>query len=473
MGLFDILALGAAHAAGSAAAEITRAKQRENEQERKKLETWNALFDQLTDAQWAFNSHIEKLEMGGFFDDFDLETTLDAGQAAVDAVIRQINEYRTKVDAYVAKGGMPEYVKDFHDIDQYTEKLEHLNRHNLSELQRMSVFQEDVDTLVDYVADLIASMAGALSGEDFGAMSGATFELECKSLIESMGFKTEVTKATGDGGIDLVAYDNRPISAGKYIVQCKRYKDTVGEPILRDLYGVVMAERANKGILITTGTFTRQAEAFAKGKQLELIDGNRFLQLLSQYGITGSTLPARSRLFNAGVRYRSLPECGNEDALVGSLRNAYVSLKELLNQVETWGVTDDLLKIFNLAETDMSLTQLLKYETVGYIDWIIRNHQPISNDEADFLCKATGESIHIEDIENLSALYPLSGSYEVPCIALVIQFVGSQLAGDETGEQALSFFEIVGVISTTVMDCDGKARSETSLEAMKSLFQSS
>ena len=116
-------------------------------------------------------------------------------------------------------------------------------------------------------------------------LSGIEFEKVCQMLVEKMGFTTQTTKASGDGGIDLIAYNHQPFLSGKYIIQCKRYAGSVGEPIIRDLYGVVTSERANKGILMTTGHFTKSAVAFATGKPIELIDGVALKNLLLQYGM--------------------------------------------------------------------------------------------------------------------------------------------------------------------------------------------
>ena len=117
-------------------------------------------------------------------------------------------------------------------------------------------------------------------------LSGIEFENLCKNLLEKMNFEVSTTKQSGDGGIDLIAYNHQPMLEGKYIVQCKRYSGSVGEPIIRDLYGVVNSERANKGILITTGTFTKSAVEFSMGKQLELIGGERLNQLLNSYSVS-------------------------------------------------------------------------------------------------------------------------------------------------------------------------------------------
>lgn len=125
-----------------------------------------------------------------------------------------------------------------------------------------------------------------IMGNDINSLSGVEFENLCQQLIEKMGFSVDTTKASGDGGIDLIAHNDQPILSGKYIIQCKRYSGSVGEPIIRDLFGVVTSERANKGILMTTGYFTKSAVSFADGKPIELIDGDKIIGLLQKYNIS-------------------------------------------------------------------------------------------------------------------------------------------------------------------------------------------
>lgn len=137
---------------------------------------------------------------------------------------------------------------------------------------------------------------------DINSLSGIEFENICQQLIEKMGFSVETTKASGDGGIDLIANNYEPILSGRYIIQCKRYSSSVGEPIIRDLYGVITSERANKGILMTTGYFTKSAVSFAEGKQIELIDGAKLNGLLMKYGmydlVNGTAALNIQQLFN-------------------------------------------------------------------------------------------------------------------------------------------------------------------------------
>jgi hypothetical protein len=61
---------------------------------------------------------------------------------------------------------------------------------------------------------------------------------------------------------------------GKGIVQCKRWRERqVGVTVVRELYGVMVADGAVRGIIVSSGTFTPDAVAFAAGKSLTLVDG--------------------------------------------------------------------------------------------------------------------------------------------------------------------------------------------------------
>jgi type I restriction enzyme M protein len=115
-------------------------------------------------------------------------------------------------------------------------------------------------------------------------LDGYEFEELITDLLNRMGFRTEPTNKASDGGIDIVAYSDEAITSGKYIIQCKRYSGSIGEPIIRDLYGVVNHTNATKGILITNSYFTKAAKGFAAGKPIELIGGDKLSELMSDYG---------------------------------------------------------------------------------------------------------------------------------------------------------------------------------------------
>ena len=119
--------------------------------------------------------------------------------------------------------------------------------------------------------------------KDIDKLDGHQFEDLVEKLIKKMGFMTDEQKRAADGGIDIKAFNEQPLFKGKYIIQCKRYSKPIGESIIRDLYGVVTAENANKGILISNSAFTKAAMDFAGNKPLELISGRKLISLLDKH----------------------------------------------------------------------------------------------------------------------------------------------------------------------------------------------
>jgi restriction system protein len=111
------------------------------------------------------------------------------------------------------------------------------------------------------------------------------FENLVSNLFTRMGLDTKQTRSSKDGGVDAVAFDLRPVLGGKVVIQAKRYKHPVGVSAVRDLYGTMMNEGANKGILVTTSSYGPDAYDFAKDKPIELIDGGGLLYLLEQNGV--------------------------------------------------------------------------------------------------------------------------------------------------------------------------------------------
>lgn len=96
--------------------------------------------------------------------------------------------------------------------------------------------------------------------------------------------EVHVTRASRDGGVDAIAFDPDPIKGGKIVIQAKRYTNVVGVSAVRDLYGTVLNEGANRGILVTTSDYGPDAYKFAQGKPITLLNGGNLLSLLSEHG---------------------------------------------------------------------------------------------------------------------------------------------------------------------------------------------
>src|SRR5262249_28738953 len=120
----------------------------------------------------------------------------------------------------------------------------------------------------------------AMDWEDFEHLIRELFEKE----FAANGGDVKVTQASRDGGVDAVAFDPDPIRGGKIVIQAKRYTNVVGVSAVRDLYGTVMNEGANKGILVTTADYGADAYEFANGKPLTLLNGGNLLSLLAKHG---------------------------------------------------------------------------------------------------------------------------------------------------------------------------------------------
>ncbi|WP_274912222.1 restriction endonuclease [Streptomyces sp. WZ-12] len=126
---------------------------------------------------------------------------------------------------------------------------------------------------------------------DLHAMDPLAFEQLVAELFRAMGMQAVTTQRSGDGGIDVDALDPDPIRGGKIVVQVKRYRNTVPPTAVRDLYGTVQSEGANKGVLVTTSQFGPGAHRFAQGKPLTLIAGPELVDLLGRYGLRGRLGP--------------------------------------------------------------------------------------------------------------------------------------------------------------------------------------
>lgn len=117
-------------------------------------------------------------------------------------------------------------------------------------------------------------------------LSPQAFERLCQRLLREAGFtNVQVTGRPNDGGIDGVGVYSLSLVSFRTFFQAKRYKGTVSSGAVRDFRGA-MAGRGEKGLLITTGSFTREAVAEASREgapPIELVDGNRLTELLKDH----------------------------------------------------------------------------------------------------------------------------------------------------------------------------------------------
>lgn len=161
-------------------------------------------------------------------------------------------------------------------------------------LRWVKIFQEqrkakaaETEPIAEQVAEGTGTPSKDYRAETLELLLGlppAGFERLSQRLLREAGFtQVNVTGQSGDGGIDgYGTLQINPLVSMKVLFQCKRYTKSVSPSHVRDFRGA-MAGRADKGIIVTTGTFTAEArrEASRDGvPPIELIDGERLIDML-------------------------------------------------------------------------------------------------------------------------------------------------------------------------------------------------
>lgn len=161
---------------------------------------------------------------------------------------------------------------------------------------------------------LVTDVAQARSASALDGMSWREFELLVGEAFRLQGFRVVETGSGGsDGGVDLV------LSKGseRFFVQCKQWKAyKVGVDVVRELYGVMAAKGASGGFVVTSGTFTADAKAFADGRNVKLVDGQRLFGLIKQAQASLVTRPTTATVEPPAAASTttspSCPVCGSE-----------------------------------------------------------------------------------------------------------------------------------------------------------------
>ena len=143
---------------------------------------------------------------------------------------------------------------------------------------------------------IVLGWRGRLTGKPGGRWRKRTLNLEqlhelspsdfeayvAERLFAQRGYHASNTRDTKDGGVDVLVTDRYGQTA---VVQCKRYRGTVGAAVVRDLYGTMMHAEATFAYLVTTGAISDDARRWASGKPIELIDGPQLVELTKSDGI--------------------------------------------------------------------------------------------------------------------------------------------------------------------------------------------
>ena len=127
---------------------------------------------------------------------------------------------------------------------------------------------------------LAARASADPSTSTLNQMNWREYELVVGEAFRQRGYKVNERGGGGpDGGVDLVIRKGSEAT----VVQCKQYRATqVGVAIVRELFGAMTAEGASDGMVVSLGSFTRDAQAFASGRNIQLVTGSELQKLLHE-----------------------------------------------------------------------------------------------------------------------------------------------------------------------------------------------
>ena len=113
-------------------------------------------------------------------------------------------------------------------------------------------------------------------------VSPRELELLVAALYQELGYAVEITPPSRDGGRDVIAVRQTPGQREVIEIECKTHSSPIGVQYVRQLRGVIERHRANRGVLVTIGRFTRNAHLeTGDDARLELIDGTTLVKMLN------------------------------------------------------------------------------------------------------------------------------------------------------------------------------------------------
>jgi len=118
--------------------------------------------------------------------------------------------------------------------------------------------------------------------ETIRTLSWQRFETLVTEAYRRQGYTVSRPAGDGapDGGVDLVLQKDRETT----LVQCKQWKvRSVGVRVVRELFGVMTARKAQNAILVTSGIFTQDARTFAEGRPIDLVGGHQLAALIHEF----------------------------------------------------------------------------------------------------------------------------------------------------------------------------------------------
>ncbi|VEE08136.1 EcoKMrr [Neisseria animalis] len=218
---------------------------------------------------FVFNFSIINLEMAGFV------TFPERGVVALTEKGRMCQVERLDIEEIYTLS-RPQWEK------RSAKRKKHFSEVSIEEPEYENIEDEDEAAVESWKLQLKQALLNMKPGK---------FEMFCRALVKKMGVDIDETKgisATRDGGIDGYGYIvSDDFRTSRVAIQAKRWQDKqrIGTPEIDKFTGAMVNNNAEFGIFITTASFSRDAEKYAReGKYpITLIDGDRIIELVEKY----------------------------------------------------------------------------------------------------------------------------------------------------------------------------------------------
>lgn len=186
---------------------------------------------------------------------------------------------------------------DIKFLEQYPEFLEFRYKHKPSKSRTDVIDNQDTETPEEEIDNAYSEITAALKDELLSKVLECTpefFERTIIRLLVSMGYGGSYEQAgmhlgkSGDGGVDGVINEDK-LGLDLIYVQAKRYSpdNSIGRPAIQTFAGSLIGFGANKGVFVTTSSFSKQAREFAHGipQRIILIDGEMLTALMLENNV--------------------------------------------------------------------------------------------------------------------------------------------------------------------------------------------
>lgn len=173
------------------------------------------------------------------------------------------------------------FERKYQEYVKYKELYEEKKKQYIIHTNELEVFRNNEAPFVHNIAERLKRVQGRVyrTEDDWLKMSDRDFEFEVGKVYNRLGYQTQVTKRSGDGGVDVIAKKDNEI----IYIQCKHYAPNthLGAPELQAFWGCCSGNGIKKGVMVCTSSLTKDASAFAnklKGK-LEIVGMKELLVL--------------------------------------------------------------------------------------------------------------------------------------------------------------------------------------------------